>query len=371
MSRNTIERIKSIIQDFNNNIEIIDFNDNGKYLKLKCKIDNEVCETNWNSFYQLLKINLSCPKCAIVKINNELKDNFIKITDEKYINSTVKMNYTCLKCNHNGQRRYSDLKKGYTCHKCAREKVKESQSIKFEDLKIILEEKFKNIKFISQYFKIAKNGKQQKMIKCKCKKCNHEWDSQDNNLMSGKGCAKCSKRLKLTIEEVKNRMDKNIDLLSKEYKNAKTPLELGCKICGNKWIATWDSLNRGSGCPMCANKNLEGTYTEKSAEKNKSKWKNEYVNIYVIECKNNNENFYKIGISKSGALKRFGVIKNKRMPYDYKILCEFVCNRYNATYLEKELHKLFEHNKYIPSVKFQGYTECFDHIDINLIKEKF
>ena len=55
------------------------------------------------------------------------------------------------------------------------------------------------------------------------------------------------------------------------------------------------------------------------------------------------------------------------MPYNYSIICEINTNLYDAVFLEKELHFMHIKNKYIPKICFEGYTECFDYINIDLI----
>ena len=52
---------------------------------------------------------------------------------------------------------------------------------------------------------------------------------------------------------VNNFKNGNIIVLSKEYKNANTPLHLKCKICSNEWKANYHNFKiNGCRCPKCS-----------------------------------------------------------------------------------------------------------------------
>lgn len=60
---------------------------------------------------------------------------------------------------------------------------------------------------------------------------------------------------KLTIEEIKQKLESinaNLEILSKEYINSNTKLQCKCKIDGFIWGITWNKLQQGKGCPVCA-----------------------------------------------------------------------------------------------------------------------
>ena len=101
-------------------------------------------------------------------------------------------------------------------------------------------------------------------LKCICKICNHEWKATWGNLGSGTGCPKCSGKKKLSLEEVKDNLNKinaNIKILSDKYIDNKTKLKCKCLIDGYEWEAVWSSLQRGTGCPKCSG-NLPDTIEE-------------------------------------------------------------------------------------------------------------
>jgi len=79
---------------------------------------------------------------------------------------------------------------------------------------------------------------------------------------------------------------------------------------------------------------------------------------YIIECKGNNEQFYKIG-------KTFVDIHSRwqNLPYEYRVLKVFKGDAYYISKLEHKLHLLNINNKYKPKNKFSGITECFSKLE--------
>ena len=62
-------------------------------------------------------------------------------------------------------------------------------------------------------------------------------------------------RARFTIEEIKRRLkiiSPNIIIKSDEYVNAHTHLVCFCAIDGHEWLATWNNLSKGYGCPKCS-----------------------------------------------------------------------------------------------------------------------
>lgn len=85
--------------------------------------------------------------------------------------------------------------------------------------------------------------------------------------------------------------------------------------------------------------------------------------LYFIKCWDENESFYKIGITFVKISDRFNCFR--RMPYKYKIIkviksssCEKIYN------LEKKYHLQHKIFKYIPKKDFHGKHECFSNIYI-------
>lgn len=137
---------------------------------------------------------------------------------------------------------------------------------------------------------------------------------------------------------------------------------------------------RGYGCPKCGN-SLKSKYQSqnptgwtktnwwKIAKKSKDY---ESFKVYILECSNNNEFFYKIGRTFRKVKKRFKI--KSEMPYNYKIiqLFEFKeLTKENSTEcynLETTLKNINKQNKYIPNIYFKGNQECFNKLEMEQIK---
>jgi predicted nucleic acid-binding Zn-ribbon protein len=93
-------------------------------------------------------------------------------------------------------------------------------------------------------------------INCRCEKCGYEWMATPNKLLMGRGCPKCSGRMKKNtaqfIEELES-VNPNIEVIG-EYKNSLSPINVRCKICSHEWSPSASSLLVGNGCPKCSHR---------------------------------------------------------------------------------------------------------------------
>lgn len=81
--------------------------------------------------------------------------------------------------------------------------------------------------------------------------------------------------------------------------------------------------------------------------------------LYVLQCWNNFEKFYKIGITSNSIKKRY---YGKKMPYVFKIIYELKSNSENIWNLEKNIKKKYKEYKYVPKIDFGGKHECFNSL---------
>jgi len=112
------------------------------------------------------------------------------------------------------------------------------------------------------------------------------------------------------------------------------------------------------GCCKCAKENTKGGHgglNLVTAERKKDEWENKPAYVYHIKLDSENESFYKVGITTQDLQKRFGNLT----PYTYEVLNYVTTNLYEAVKLERSVLELTKNCKYLPSVKFDGYTECF------------
>ncbi len=203
----------------------------------------------------------------------------------------------------------------------------------------------------------------------------------NKHLTRKSGCAKCGiiKKSKLQLHsldqflEKAKKVHKNLYTYNiEEYKGSNSRIEIKCNKHGLFFQVVKKHLS-GDGCPKCGNETIS-----LKASKNPTGWSYENwekaakisknfdsFKVYILECWNDEERFYKIGRTFLSLKKRFH--NKKSMPYNYKILetyekdYMFICN------LEKELKSKNKDFQYVPKLKFNGMYECFYNlININL-----
>lgn len=154
------------------------------------------------------------------------------------------------------------------------------------------------------------------------------------------------------------------------YTNNHSRVKIGCPTHGHFMQEPLVHL-MGCGCPLCGNELAYAKIKNNFCGYNKTSWVNSCIrrnidpSVYVIECHDNNERFIKIGMTSIKINKRFW---KKMMPYEFKLLFLYTNSAERIFALEKELHRRFKKNKYIPNKKFNGYTECFSPIILNELK---
>lgn len=120
----------------------------------------------------------------------------------------------------------------------------------------------------------------------------------------------------------------------------------------------------GSGCKTEAIDRMGWTHRTWGARAQESKNFTGYK-VYFLECWDENEKFYKIGITYRDVSERF---KNKRfMPYSYLIL--HTIEHDDPKYISELEIKLKQHHKdlkYLPCKKFAGRHECFSKLNIDI-----
>lgn len=179
------------------------------------------------------------------------------------------------------------------------------------------------------------------------------------------GCPKCSTIFNSTkqrsntegfIQKAKLVHKNKYDYSQVIYgKNAHDKVKVICKEHGEFMVSPNSHLSKSTNCPTCMKRNTGWT---------KTSWKNsclgKVAKLYIIKCFNEEESFFKIGITnKSNIKQRF--YHKSLMPYSYKII-KVIESKEDPIYiydLERILHKLHKDFKYKPKIKFVGDTECF------------
>lgn len=182
----------------------------------------------------------------------------------------------------------------------------------------------------------------------------------------GAGCAKCGSERranatrKTSSDFVKRARDVHGDKYSYDkvaYVSNRTDVIITCLIHGDFTQRPTNHF-QGKGCLYCADKS--GGWSREDFAKLCRKNGGGEGSLYIIQCFNENESFYKIGITSHRLKVRFKGLH--LMPYSYEKL--FLINgkpKYIFD-LEYRLHSLNKENSYTPLITFSGQTECFTTI---------
>lgn len=182
-----------------------------------------------------------------------------------------------------------------------------------------------------------------------------------NNHMRKSGCYKCNVSEIVDSESFKVKAKlthgDTYDYSLVDFKGVKKEVDI---VCGRHGVFR-QIVNvhlRGSGCQECA----KTTSFKRSSYIDSCARNDGFSKIYLIECFDSDELFYKIGITCRGVLNRFyGAI-----PYEYKILREVDGEAGLVWDCEKKLFSIFKQNSYVPRKKFAGSTECFLDIQVDI-----
>lgn len=179
----------------------------------------------------------------------------------------------------------------------------------------------------------------------------------------GQGCKECGylnrpsrrKDAQLFINQVKKIHGDLYDYSLTNYTTAREKISIICKKHGVFHITPNNHLN-GQGCSKCS---LELDNFKKSNWIKKAQRKNvKYAIFYIIKCYNENEEFYKFGITFNSIQDRYN---SRLMPYKYEIVRNIKSKDLDYIWkLEKRFKKFKVKNRYTPKIKFSGHkTECF------------
>jgi hypothetical protein len=197
-------------------------------------------------------------------------------------------------------------------------------------------------------------------VKIICKE-HGTFEQAPTNHLVGNGCSVCSYVAKASIAKSEFADKANLVHSNKysyelvDYKNSHAKVSIVCPIHGEFEQSPSNHI-RGRGCNLCAN--LDSGFNRTSFVSKCDKNNNGLGILYILECFNDTEKFYKIGITSTSIKRRYN--SSTKMPYLYSIVKEIIGDPVEIYNLETKLHQLNKENQYIPSIQFCGYaTECF------------
>jgi hypothetical protein len=220
----------------------------------------------YGSLTSIFAGQISCKKCRYEKTANSQKRSFkevqqifnnanLELVDTEYVNSNTPLKYICPNHKELGVQQTtvsSILGNNISgCPTCAHERVGNNKRMPDDDIiKLFDNYGFDVVEIIKE-----KNTK----VKCICRKHADKGVQIKtlSGIKSGKGCKYCAGIVKLTRDEVENRIkekNQNLELVS-EYLGGECPITLKCNICGYTWETRAENITgkKGSGnCPNCS-----------------------------------------------------------------------------------------------------------------------
>lgn len=190
-----------------------------------------------------------------------------------------------------------------------------------------------------------------------------------NNHFNGKGCPQCALDKHKTIRkyttesfiEVANLKHSNkYDYSKTVYLDIKTKIIVTCVNHGDFNVTPDKHINECNSCPECAKEN-RSSYS-RSAFIQLCNSRSRTPCLYILRCFNDNESFYKIGITSTTIKRRYSCKAD--MPYSYEIIQEIRGEPEYIWNLEKTFHTKLSQYCYVPNISFGGsIKECFSKIE--------
>jgi len=228
-------------------------------------------------------------KLTIEFVKGEIEKEGYKLLSKEYRNANSKLELECPE-GHIYKVRYGNFQQGQRCFIC---KIK-NQKYTYEFVKGEIEKE--GYKLLSEEYK----GTYEKLL-LKCPK-GHFYDVSYNNYKQGQRCPECYGNKKHTYEFIKGEIKKEgYKLLSKEYRNSITKLELECYKSHIFWMK-YNNFQQGQRCPECYKESQKHTYEFVKGEIEKEKGykllSKEYKGVHTkLELECNKGHIYKVRYS--------------------------------------------------------------------------
>lgn len=179
-----------------------------------------------------------------------------------------------------------------------------------------------------------------------------------SNHIQGRGCFTCGKTKKRSL----NQKECLTILNNYNFKIIKKPSTIKsnslivceCTLHGIFNIK-FHHLKENRICPKCNKDKIKNPFKKETFINFCNK--NNIGIFYILECFNEEEKFYKIGITSRTIQERYK--SKKEMPYSYNIILELKLNPEVCWNLEKYILKNYKDYKYTPNIVFAGIKECF------------
>lgn len=358
-----IEKAKKVHGD-RYNYDSVDYINNHTKITLFCE--------RHGAFIQAPKNHLNgngCPKCSHAMTNeefitrvNEVHNNKYSYVNTIYNKASEKIEIDCSIHGSFIQKAQSHLQ-GVGCPKCANES--RSSKLRFTTEEFI--EKAKEIhgdKY--DYSKVDFKGSRVK-VKIFCN-THGQFLQTPNGHLNGYGCIKCGKidmaeKTTKTTEQFISEANlvHNGEYLYNHSKYIKgtEKIDILCTTHGLFKQAPNNHI-QGQGCPKCRDyKNVGGFGKSDFIRRAKGRM----CTFYTLRCFNEDEEFYKIGITSVTVQERYPSVRS--MPYSYEVISEIKGSADFIWDLETEEKRKLKEFKYVCKIHFEGAkTECFTKYEL-------
>ena len=303
-------------------------------------------------------------------MNKKTTEEFIEESKEKhgdkydyseveYIKIKLKVKIICKEHGIFEQKAQHHLR-GVGCPKCANES--RATKLRFTTEKFI-EKAVETHGDKYKYSEVEYKGSNTK-VKIFCDIHGQFLQSPDAHL-SGNGCIKCGKtnmadkRTKTAeqfVYEANLVHDGRYLYDQVKYKKGVEKIDILCTIHGI-FKQTPNNHIKGQGCPKCSNDSCwrRSEYIKKANGRT--------CTFYTLRCFNENEKFYKVGITMRTIEGRYP--STKLMPYEYEVISEVKGSAGFIWDLELAEKRKLKEFSYQPILQFKGSkTECFTQYNI-------
>lgn len=256
MRKKTHEEYVAELTVKNPTVEVVE-----TYVGAKTKIKHHclIHDVYWNIAPENVLRGSGCKKCWDERKSESLQkthEQYVEelhnvnpniIVKEQYIDSITPILHECLIHNIEWEISPSNALQGNGCYKCMSDKIKNKLSKTHEQYLDELKKVNPNIIPIEEYINNSTP------ILHKCKIDNYEWYARPNNILEGRGCPKCSNRVRRTHDDyVKEVFEINPDIeVVGTYVNVHTSILHKCKVDNYEWLVEPHNILAGKGCPKC------------------------------------------------------------------------------------------------------------------------